>query len=116
MAILVYPSSPRETARRWLGGKSPSTRVPKQANINAIARLLSARNKPVYNIKKVANNIVATQRRSFARAVSANIRRRRQKRGENFLMSRGGFRNSILQPNMIRLIASHLTTRRPRTV
>lgn len=112
---MIYPSSPREAARLWLGGKSPSTRVPKQANINAIVRLLGT-NKPVHKIKKAANNIVATQRRSFTSGVRGNIRRRRQKRGENFLMSRGGFRNSILQPNMIRLIASHLTTRRPRTV
>ena len=110
MPIIIYPSSPREAAKLWLAG-SPSTRVPKQVNINAIARLLGT-NKPVYKIKKAANNIVATQRRSFAKAVRANIGRRRQKRGEAILTSRAGLRNSGLSENVIRSISKHLTTRR----
>lgn len=108
---IIYPVSPTETALLWLGGKSPMTRVPKQANINAITRLLGT-NKPVKNIKRVANRIVATQRRSFARAVGRNISRRRQKRAETILTSRAGLGNSILSNNVIRRISTHLTTRR----
>ena len=116
MPIIIYPSSPREAARLWLGGRSPSTRAPKQANINAIVRLLGT-NKPVYKIKKAANNIVATQRRGFASGVRGNISRRRQKRGETILTSRAGLGKSILPSNVIRRISTHLTTRRrPQTV
>jgi hypothetical protein len=108
--VVIYPSSPREAAKLWLGG-SPYTRAPKQANINAIVRLL-ATNKPVSTIKKAANKIVATQRRGFTKAVRGNIGRRRQKRTETILTGRAGLRNSGLSDNVIRSIAKHLTTRR----
>ena len=108
MPIVVRFSDPIAEARRLMGNAARS------ANINAIVRLLqkssATRSPPYYKVRNAARRVASTHRASLAKAIRANLARRRQKRAENFLLSSAGLGRSVLGPNEIRSVARYLTS------